>query len=315
MTLPHHVTTARSVAEARSRMAEGWKGFALRASDVGFALTQTLMRAPEFSLRRWTFDGRGPIDIQATTGDEITVVWLSGGELQWSAAGWSSSTREPVLLPPSTALTARGTRLDANVLTLDRAQVSRLAADVYNTTAHSVRFVGSRPNSVFLGDHWIATVGTYRELFADTALWNNPDVRATALRHLAILTLETFRQTGDAAARAEGAVALSSGYHRALQFIDDHASLPISGHDIAAGAELTPLELRRAFDSHSTETPLQRLRTARLAAAHADLLLADTTDGDTVAAIARRWGFAYPGDFARRYRRQYGVTPKQSLDA
>jgi transcriptional regulator GlxA family with amidase domain len=55
------------------------------------------------------------------------------------------------------------------------------------------------------------------------------------------------------------------------------------------------------------------LRRARLAGAHADLLAADPTTGDTVAAIAARWGFAQPGRFARHYRSVYGVLPSTTL--
>ena len=35
--------------------------------------------------------------------------------------------------------------------------------------------------------------------------------------------------------------------------------------------------------------------------------------GDTVAAIARRWGFAKRGHFASIYRRRYGVLPSHTL--
>jgi len=35
--------------------------------------------------------------------------------------------------------------------------------------------------------------------------------------------------------------------------------------------------------------------------------------GDTVAAIAARWGFAHPGRFAAAYQQQYGTTPATTL--
>ncbi|WP_372460725.1 helix-turn-helix domain-containing protein [Actinomycetospora endophytica] len=47
--------------------------------------------------------------------------------------------------------------------------------------------------------------------------------------------------------------------------------------------------------------------------AHRDLEAADPTRGDTVGAIAARWGFAHPGRFAIDYRRSYGRSPGETL--
>jgi AraC-like DNA-binding protein len=47
--------------------------------------------------------------------------------------------------------------------------------------------------------------------------------------------------------------------------------------------------------------------------AHRDLQMADPAAGDTVAAIARRWGFAKPGHSARICRRRYGFLPSHTL--
>jgi AraC-like DNA-binding protein len=58
---------------------------------------------------------------------------------------------------------------------------------------------------------------------------------------------------------------------------------------------------------------MAQLRDARLSAARQDLLDGDPTNGATVAEIARRWGFAHLGRFARAYRDAYGETPAQTL--
>ena len=87
--------------------------------------------------------------------------------------------------------------------------------------------------------------------------------------------------------------------------------LPIMRND---GPETEALV--RAFRAHHPLglTPTEYLRRTRLAAAHADLLRADPTAGDTVREIAARWGFAHPGRFAAAYRAAYGVPPKHTLD-
>ncbi len=47
--------------------------------------------------------------------------------------------------------------------------------------------------------------------------------------------------------------------------------------------------------------------------AHEDLVAADPTRGDTVAAIADRWRFRHHGRFAVDYRAHYGVSPSETL--
>jgi transcriptional regulator GlxA family with amidase domain len=53
------------------------------------------------------------------------------------------------------------------------------------------------------------------------------------------------------------------------------------------------------------------LRTVRMQRVREDLLKA--CDGDTVSAIATRWGFFEFGRFAGQYRKLYGETPSETL--
>jgi AraC-like DNA-binding protein len=53
----------------------------------------------------------------------------------------------------------------------------------------------------------------------------------------------------------------------------------------------------------------------RLDRAHHDLLTTNPSRGDTVTAIAARWGFYNSSRFAARYRHTYGVTPRDTLHA
>ncbi len=55
------------------------------------------------------------------------------------------------------------------------------------------------------------------------------------------------------------------------------------------------------------------LQRVRLEQAHRDLQVANPAAGDTIAAIARRWGFAKPGHFASIYLPRYGVLPSHTL--
>ncbi|AHH98792.1 hypothetical protein GCM10010174_66420 [Kutzneria viridogrisea] len=78
---------------------------------------------------------------------------------------------------------------------------------------------------------------------------------------------------------------------------------------IAAAARGSPRALQDAFRHHDT-TPMAYLHQVRLYHAYQDLLAAT---GDTIAEIARRWGFATPGQFSARYRDTYGHPPHRDL--
>ncbi|MEU1390940.1 MULTISPECIES: helix-turn-helix domain-containing protein [unclassified Nonomuraea] len=60
-------------------------------------------------------------------------------------------------------------------------------------------------------------------------------------------------------------------------------------------AHVTVRAIQLAFRRHLDTTPLGYLRRIRLYHAHADPRAADPGRGDSVAAIAARWGFAHPG--------------------
>jgi AraC-like DNA-binding protein len=64
---------------------------------------------------------------------------------------------------------------------------------------------------------------------------------------------------------------------------------------------------------HVGMSPMAYLRDARLRRADAGLRAAAA--GDTVASIARRWGFAHPGRFAAAYEAKHGQPPGRTLRA
>jgi transcriptional regulator GlxA family with amidase domain len=98
-----------------------------------------------------------------------------------------------------------------------------------------------------------------------------------------------------------------------LQFIDEHAGEPITLNEIAVAARLSPRGVQAAFRRHLDTTPLAYLRSVRMERAHRDLQSAQPANGENVAMIAARWGFAHLGRFAIDYRRRYGSYPSQTL--
>jgi AraC-like DNA-binding protein len=87
---------------------------------------------------------------------------------------------------------------------------------------------------------------------------------------------------------------------------------PLTVADLAAQAHVSVRTLEEGFQREFGTTPMGYLRDVRLRRAHADLRAADPA-ATTVAAIARRWGFAHAGRFSARYAAAFGETPNATL--
>jgi transcriptional regulator GlxA family with amidase domain len=100
---------------------------------------------------------------------------------------------------------------------------------------------------------------------------------------------------------------------RAVAHIEAHAGDAVTLTEIARTARASPRAVQYAFRRHRGTTPTGYLRRVRLEGAHRDLVTGDPTTGDTVAAIAARWGFAKAGRFSAAYAAAYGRPPSQTL--
>jgi AraC-like DNA-binding protein len=82
--------------------------------------------------------------------------------------------------------------------------------------------------------------------------------------------------------------------------------------ELAAHAGVSARTLQEAFQRELGSTPLERLRSARMARARADLLAGDPGTV-SVTDVAARWGFFHLGRFAQAYRATYQELPSQTL--
>jgi AraC-like DNA-binding protein len=126
-------------------------------------------------------------------------------------------------------------------------------------------------------------------------------------RHALAVTLDSFpTSVVDALARPVQTRAAPTSVRRAVAFIEENAQRPITVDDIAAAAFISTRGLQYAFRRAMDVTPAEYLRQERLEGAHREL--ADCAD-DSIASIARRWGFSHPSRFAAAYRVKYGTAP------
>ncbi|MGH1550350.1 helix-turn-helix domain-containing protein [Leifsonia poae] len=253
----------------------------------------------------------GDFQVQADV-DTITVAYSTPG-YEWRVGREEGRLdREPAVFQPREPMASRiGGATLVTTVNFDPGALSELATAIYGMSMRPW-FTAQRPASAASGRHWMRLV----PLMRDAAVLENDLSRATAYHALALAALEGFRLSGDASERRHGARTGLAAYGRACRFIDEHLSLPITIADIAAAAGVTEGELALAFRGHSPQSwsPAEHLRRARLAAAHLDIVNGDPTRGDTVQAIAARWGFPHPGRFAELYRDVYRTNPRYVLE-
>ena len=128
--------------------------------------------------------------------------------------------------------------------------------------------------------------------------------------------LETFPNTTMTISYAPdpGWVALPA-VRRAATFIEAHAGRPVTLEEVAEEAGVNGRTLQHAFSHYFGMTPVDYLRRVRLERAHQELAEAEPANGATVAAIARRWGWASPSQFTVAYQERFGVLPSDTLGA
>jgi AraC-like DNA-binding protein len=225
---------------------------------------------------------------------------------------------ETVMIDPHRPMDVLLDDVDYDVVRLDLAATRRLAAEVSGLAPDAVRFGLTRPVSPRRERHWQA-VGEYvrRDVLGDDEIAASPLARAEAFRLLASALVTTFPNTAlDAVedpTRAGPGSAEPGVVRRAVAFVEEHAGEPIDVGDIAAAAGIGARGLQHAFRRHRDTTPRAFLVGVRLERAHRELRDGDPTRGDTVAAVARRWGFTHLGRFTAAYRARYGCTPSETL--
>jgi AraC-like DNA-binding protein len=96
---------------------------------------------------------------------------------------------------------------------------------------------------------------------------------------------------------------------RAEEYVRAHAMEHISTTTLAVHANVSVRALFDGFQKFRQTTPADFIRSVRLENARADL----EEGGQTVSAIAKKWGFSHLGNFAAHYRTRYGESPVDTL--
>ena len=276
----------------------------------------------------------------ATTGG-LTAGWLAQGGIEYTArmdpatvptaavvlrgSGQVTAGRHEQCLSVGDAAMvpldqpASAVMTDAGYLTLQVpwAALCTLAEDGAGLPAGSLRFASTAPVSAALQRAYASTAAFIcNQLLNPETTELHPVLAQTMTGLAAAAMLETFPNTTMTAYHLPGPGWVTpASVRRAVAFIDEHASEPVTAADIAAAAGVTPRALRHAFRRRYDITPAQYQRRVRLERAHLELLRADPRDGVTVASIARKWGWASADRFTAAYRQRFGAEPGHALRA
>jgi AraC family transcriptional regulator, ethanolamine operon transcriptional activator len=98
----------------------------------------------------------------------------------------------------------------------------------------------------------------------------------------------------------------------AEDYMRAHLREPLSLLDLCRECAVSERTLLYAFQEVRGLSPMAYFRAVRLNAVRQELRAA--ADRATVLAIARRWGFRHPGEFAAAYRRLFGELPSRTLN-
>jgi AraC-like DNA-binding protein len=250
------------------------------------------------------FDGLPNLSIvEHRDGDPLRItvgtdgVYLRGGECY--------------LLPPNRPYEAACDSIGFAVTTLAVADLQRHAAGLGDET---VDFDFTRPLTPAAGRYW-----SQARQYVDYLVEHSPMLESAPLARQELgwlvntAVLACFPNATLDAESPSYAGDTPQPLRRALVFIDEHASEPITLDEIAMAARLSPRGLQAAFRRHLETTPLAYLRSVRMELAHRDLQSAEPANGVSVAAVAAKWGFTHLGRFATEYRRRFGVYPSRTL--
>jgi AraC-like DNA-binding protein len=163
---------------------------------------------------------------------------------------------------------------------------------------------------------WRRTVDYVSEMVANPEASASPLVLGAAGRMLAASTIAAFTaRRGTDEGREETLCATGATARRAIAFLEANPDLDLGVVEIAQACNVSVRTLQVAFRRHLETTPMTYLRRVRLDRIHADLRAAEQGDGQTVAQVAARWGFADLGRLAGHYRERFGESPSVTLRA
>jgi AraC-like DNA-binding protein len=287
----------------------------LRRPADDFEYRQEAVDAGAVTLGRVRY--RMDVDLRLEPLDRLMFVVVGDGLADSHGGGESFHGRpgDVFLNPVGVPLANTCRQIDVHTLMLDRDPLTEVAAAQAGIGPGDLRFESMAPVSAEMNRYFRDTVAHLRRILTGPdQLARNPLVMRAALSLVATSALVTFPNTAMSVSYQPGPGPVApAAVRRAVSFIEAHAGEPITAARIAEAARISARALQSGFRRHLDTTPMAYLRRVRLDRAHLDLQTADPSRGDTVAGIARRWGYAGMSKFSADYRAAFGHPPSHTL--
>jgi AraC-like DNA-binding protein len=298
----------QDISEAADAIGRIYRKVRFRSTAGPFQYRQQVQGDDRVAIGR--FSVTSPTDLTIDVEGIFAVGICSGGNYQATSNGVPLDVRQPFLLEPGAARSVS----DHHRLTIVNLTLPALASFGGDDTGGRALRVGSAaPVSREMGRHWTKAVEHTLGVFSTPELLDNVLIRRACTDLLFATATAAFGiESVDARPSLHDGLSLPSAVRRAMRYMDDNAHKPIGVEEISEAARMSVRGLQGAFRRAAGITPLEYLRTVRLAQAHHDLLSADPRT-TTVTDIAHRWGFSNVTRFSNLYRGTYAESPRDAL--
>jgi AraC-like DNA-binding protein len=248
----------------------------------------------------------GPHGVVVLEGDG--VISSARGELHFTGG-------DAFLPPPGLSHVTKMYDLGLAMVQVPWAVTGGLAEELTGLPAADLQFESMSPVSAAVQATWSRRVTFIcHELIISGTTGVSPLIAQEMTRLAAAAMLETFPNNTMTVAYAPGPGWVpAAAVRRAAAFIDAHADQPVTQAQIAAAAGETSRALQNAFHRDHDLTPTEYLRRVRLERAHQELRDAEPGSDVSIAAVARKWGWANLAQFVVAYQQLYGQLPNQTL--
>jgi AraC-like DNA-binding protein len=280
-----------------------------RADPERFRFLWTSVSMPGFSLVEYQLEAgvRSRVDPV----DQLFACQVTMREGRVGTDRLDFDPAQPWLCPELPTAAAWDGNAIVRAFIFDRRYAEQMARRITGDDRLRLRVLDHAPRSSALGVHWTDTFDHMRRSMQSVSGPEHPLIDAELRRHALRTTLTVFSTSLlDAGHRPAQTRAAPTTVRRAISFIDEHATDPITVEDVATAVHISTRGLQYAFRRATGLTPMAYLRRVRLTGAHHDLR---SPDGGNVAEIARRWGFPHLSRFASYYRDAYGRNPSETL--
>lgn len=177
---------------------------------------------------------------------------------------------------------------------------------------HQIEFDTAMPLNSPAGKRWMRTMSWLVDNMNDSEVSESPLLTVQIEHTVAAMLLECQHSNRSAEFRDDSHKITPSFVRRAQQYIEEHASEPITICDIAEYVGVSTRSLYNGFQKYRNMSPMHMLKEIRLSRVREQLMQSQTGQ-TTVTSAAYQWGFGHLGHFTTDYKRRFGESPSETL--